>query len=108
MISLARAQIQWAENFGKKQIPHKEISDVPEDQFAFWFSEIAPLCPDRVVPDLIPRKANALNIEFAGPRIARCKMRSPDGRGLAWLLSGGDITAYGFCVQTHCERCGNE
>lgn len=108
MISLAHAQILWAEDHGKKWIPHDAISQIPEDQFAFWFREISPLCPDRQDPDLIRRPANALNVEFAGPRIPRCKQRSPDGRGLAWLLSGGSITAYGFCEQSHCQRCGKD
>lgn len=108
MISLARAQIQWAEQTGAKQIPHKAISEIKSDMFAFWFAELSPLCPDREAPVLIRRPANALNIEFCGPQIPRCKKRPPDGRGLIWLLSGGSITEYGFCEQAHCERCGNE
>ena len=43
------------------------------------------------------RPGNALNIESCFFPKPRCYLKSPDGRGAAWLLSGGDVLAYGVC-----------
>jgi hypothetical protein len=47
------------------------------------------------------RPGNALNLEV-GAAADRCSLQSPDGRGLAWLLSGGSKLAYGVCCAAAC------
>lgn len=54
------------------------------------------LCGSCVEPVLERRPVNGLCVEIGSPA-ARCKLKSPDGRGLAWLLSGGSVLAYGLC-----------
>lgn len=54
-------------------------------------------CDQRQQESVERRPANALNLEIGAPR-PRCLMKSPDGRGLAWLRSGGSVLAYGICV----------
>jgi hypothetical protein len=58
-------------------------------------------CPSRMEPRLERRPGNALNIEIGTPMV-RCSRMSPDGRGLAWLLSGGSMLAYGHCTSNSC------
>ena len=53
-------------------------------------------CPHRMELDVERRPANALNIEIGTP-VPRCKLKSPDGRGMIWILSGGSRLAYGVC-----------
>lgn len=43
------------------------------------------------------RPANALNVETGFFPAKRCLLKSPDGRGLVWYLSGGSLFAYGQC-----------
>lgn len=81
------------------------INDVPSWQWQIWWGDLRPYCPDALSPPLERRRANALNVEIGQP-LQRCKVRSPDGRGLAWLLSGGSPLAYGLCERAHCPRCG--
>lgn len=83
-----------------------DIDAVPPWQFAIWHDELSPLCPSRLA--LQPgsdyrRQRNALRIEIV-PSSSRCSRRSPDGRGLAWLLSGGSPIAYGECRVAKCPR----
>ena len=60
------------------------INDVPSWQWQIWWGDLRPYCPDALSPPLERRRANALNVEIGQP-LQRCKVRSPDGRGLAWL-----------------------
>lgn len=80
-----------------------EIGQVPPGQFALYFSELSAICPDRREQSVRRRPANALNVEIGAP-LPRCLLRSPDGRGLAWLASGGDVLAYGICDPAACPR----
>lgn len=83
-----------------------DIDAVPPWQFAIWHDELAPLCPSRLAPQAgrdYNRQRNALRIEIV-PSSSRCSRRSPDGRGLAWLLSGGSPIAYGECCASLCPR----
>ena len=86
------------------------LAQVPAGQWAahggHW-AELSLHCGNRVDPGIERRPANALNIEI-GSASPRCLFRSPDGRGLAWLLSGGSVLAYGTCVQSCCERARND
>jgi hypothetical protein len=68
-----------------------------------YWGDLAAECPDRIMPELPRRRANALNLEVGQPR-ARCKQLAPDGRGLAWLMSGGSPLAYGRCECAACPR----
>lgn len=50
----------------------------------------------------LARPVNGLVIEATGAALPRCALRAPDGRGLRWLLSGGDSAAYGICRPEQC------
>jgi hypothetical protein len=63
-----------------------------------------PDCPHRMIL-AVPIGVNALNLECARPA-DRCGLKSPDGRGLLWVRSGGSPLAYGRCTPTR-ERCPN-
>jgi hypothetical protein len=89
---------------------HKQKSEllkqVPHGQWALpggWWSELSVHCANRVEVPVEPRFMNRLSINVMSPT-ARCLFRSPDGRGLAWLKSGGEVLAYGRCEQGQCER----
>lgn len=58
-------------------------------------------CGHRMALAVERRPGNALNVEIGAPA-PRCNRKSPDGRGLAWLLSGGDALAYGHCTPRAC------
>lgn len=60
-------------------------------------------CPHRRELPTPRRPANALNVECGTPQ-DRCMLRSPDGRGDVWALSGGSLLAYGYCTQNSCPR----
>lgn len=84
----------------------KLLSDIPAAQWAMpdgYWSELAPHCANHVLIKQEPRFINRLSINVMTP-LPRCLYRSPDGRGLAWLKSGGEVEAYGRCEQAHCER----
>lgn len=81
----------------------EDLDAVPSGQWSDWFTELAPLCHDRINLGVEPRPGNALNIEIGAP-LPRCKRQSPDGRGLAWLHSGGSPLAYGTCSRGACPR----
>jgi hypothetical protein len=72
------------------------------------FSARASSCPSRLTEgwfDSGERRGNRnrLRIEESEP-FPRCKEQSPDGRGLAWLASGGSHLAYGVCALGSCPR----
>lgn len=58
-------------------------------------------CGHRMELAVERRPGNALNVEIGAP-VPRCNRKSPDGRGLAWLLSGGDSLSYGHCTPRAC------
>lgn len=76
---------------------------LPGFQLQLRFDELSPLCPWRVALGVPRRPANALNVEVGQPA-PRCRLRCPDGRGDAWLLSGGSPLAYGYCSIRGCPR----
>lgn len=82
-----------------------DFAAVPARQMEIWFDDLAPICPDRLSPAFERRPANALNVEIGAPA-PRCADRSPDGRGRAWLHSGGSALAYGHCRASKCWRIG--
>ncbi len=63
-----------------------------------YFEELSLLCPSSlsvVAGEDFARQRNALRVELVPGTGSRCSRRSPDGRGLAWFLSGGSALAYG-------------
>ena len=82
------------------------LAGVPQQQWSVpggHFDDLAQHCCNRVEIRREPRFMNRLSINVMPPR-PRCLFRSPDGRGLAWLKSGGELEAYGRCEQDHCEH----
>jgi hypothetical protein len=79
-----------------------DLDVIPAFQWRIYHEELARLCPSRLEPEQT-RQRNALRIEIL-PDGHRCSRRSPDGRGLAWLLSGGSVTSYGRCEVSACPR----
>lgn len=104
MASYAYELLVAIDNGKKPRVDH--FNDVPPFQWDIWFSDLAPHCPDRLrdgTPMSLQR--NALRCDFAWNDAApRCGVRSPDGRGLAWVLSGGSPLAYGKCDANQCWR----
>lgn len=80
-----------------------DFDAVPVWQWEIHFSDLAARCPDARQPELERRPGNALNVEIGTPQ-RRCVRMSPDGRGAAWLLSGGSLLAYGPCSSAACAR----
>ena len=78
-----------------------ELRALPAFQVEAWWEDIAPHCPSRRVLPVERRPGNALNIEIGTP-VPRCMERSPDGRGAAWVASGGSMLAYGVCCASGC------
>lgn len=102
MMSAARLALEAAERGARP-----ELEAVPPWQWAIYFEELAVLCPSSL--DVVPgrdfaRQRNALRVELVPSTTPRCSRRSPDGRGLAWLLSGGSPLAYGACCVARCPR----
>jgi hypothetical protein len=73
---------------------------IPRFQIDAYWEDVAPLCHQRIEFS-VPRGVNALNLEPQQPH-PRCKYRAPDGRGLAWLNSGGSGLAYDWCCKAGC------
>lgn len=71
-------------------------------QIVGHWQEIRRNCQRRVTPETERRRVNGLNVEASGAVLDRCLLQSPDGLGLRWLLSGGDMRAYGACCQDNC------
>ena len=80
-----------------------DLGAIPPSQWDIYFAELRPLCPDARTGPLLRRPGNALNVEIGAPMM-RCLQRSPDGRGLAWMMSGGSLLAYGLCTPGGCPR----
>jgi hypothetical protein len=83
-----------------------DLDAVPPWQFAIHFGDLAPLCPSRLRPVAgrdYNRQRNALRVEIV-PDSDRCLRKSPDGRGIAWLASGGSPIDYGACCPSGCPR----
>lgn len=70
---------------------------MPSDTFA----ELQSSCTHRRNSQVTRRRGNHLNVEYFGGG-TYCMLQSPDGRGSVWLLSGGDIEAYGQCFEYRC------
>ena len=85
----------------------QEFARLPPWQMEIWWDDLAPHCPSSIQPELARRPANALNVEIGEPR-KRCGLLSPDGRGMLWILSGGDVLAYGQCTKRECPRAKRE
>jgi hypothetical protein len=67
------------------------------------FAAFKASCPALWELEVERRPGNALNLEV-GQAADRCSLQSPDGRGLAWELSGGSKLAYGACCASACPR----
>ena len=67
------------------------------------FAEFKAACGALWHMEVERRPGNALNVEI-GAAADRCSLQSPDGRGLAWFLSGGSKLAYGTCCASACPR----
>ena len=82
------------------------LDQVPANQWAVQgghWQQLSQHCQNRCEVPQEPRFMNRLAIYALQP-LPRCLYRSPDGRGLAWLKSGGSVLSYGQCEQSHCER----
>lgn len=84
-----------------------DLDVIPPWQWAIYFEELSRLCPSSlavVAGDDFARQRNALRVELVPSTAPRCSRRPPDGRGLAWLLSGGSALSYGACCAAKCPR----
>lgn len=80
---------------------------VPAWQWAgpLW-PELARHCGARASVELSPYNSDdAFGIRPEAGLSPRCLERSPDGRGMAWLQSGGPLADYGACSRSRCPRC---
>jgi hypothetical protein len=88
----------------------KALASIPAWQWAtpggHW-PDLSQYCCNRKQPDTPRRPGNVLNIEVGTPA-PRCLFQAPDGRGLAWMLSGGSVLAYGLCLQSNCPWAKGE
>ncbi len=80
-----------------------DIEAIPAAQWGIYWSDLAALCPSRLTPEPV-RQRNALRVELLPDSGPRCSRQSPDGRGLAWFLSGGNPLSYGACRERGCPR----
>lgn len=105
MISIAHLTVIRAER--GISATRDDLDAIPAAQWGEWFRDLAPLCHDRRALEVERRPGNALNVEIGAP-VPRCLRQSPDGRGLAWLHSGGSVLAYGACSARSCPRAARE
>lgn len=103
MISAAQLALDQA---AAGQTPTVEA--VPAWQWVLRFDELQKICPSQfgeTAEKLGPQK-NALRVELVhfSASSQRCKLQSPDGRGLIWYLSGGSPLSYGKCCASQCPR----
>jgi hypothetical protein len=66
-----------------------------------YFEDVQKVCAHRIEAEPARRPVNGLNVEWSFEH-KRCLRQSPDGRGLAYWASGGDIAAYGACCLANC------
>lgn len=108
MPTIALAVLEWLEAHPQASSAdrNRALAEVPAHQWALpgghWV-DLATHCQNRAEIPEEPRFMNRLAIYRMRP-LPRCLFRAPDGRGLAWMLSGGPLEAYGCCEQAHCER----
>ena len=81
-----------------------EVARLPAWQWADRWPDLAPLCGASLHVVHRPHR-NAWRIEVPQSE-PRCLYLSPDGRGTAWIDSGGTVLAYGRCQKAHCYRLG--
>ena len=68
-----------------------------------------PACKNLIAPELLRRRANALNVEVGQP-VPRCRLKTPehwgdaDPRAARWLLSGGSPLVLGLCTPNGCPH----
>ena len=109
MPTAAYIALDWLDSHpaATKDQRRSALAAVPPSQFAgpHW-GELSRHCEYRLALDVERRPGNALNLEVGTP-MPRCTGRSPDGRGLAWLLSGGSALAYGICAKVKCPRASS-
>lgn len=73
------------------------------------FVKLRSTCPERIEPEALRRRANALNVEI-GPPAARCRLMPPedwngvDPRATRWIWSGGSPLVLGKCCCQDCPR----
>ena len=108
MPTIALDVLDWIERHpdATPATKRKLLAQVPAHQWAtvggHW-ADLAKHCSNRAEVLDEPRFMNRLSIYRMQP-LPRCLFRSPDGRGLAWMKSGGPLESYGICEQMHCER----
>ena len=83
----------------------QEFDALPAWQMGLWFEDLREIGPSLIALGVERRPGNALNVEIGAP-VPRCDQRSPDGRGMAWLWSGGSALAYGCCSRRSCPKIG--
>lgn len=88
-------------------VSSSDLESIPAVQWEVYWDELRALCPSKLTPSTV-RQRNALRIELLPSTEPRCSRLSPDGRGLAWFLSGGDPLAYRQCCATACPRARPE
>lgn len=108
MPTIASAVLDWLGDHPNvpTEVKREVIKTVPAHQWAMpggYWNELALHCNNRVEIKRSPRFMNRLAINVMEP-LPRCLFRSPDGRGLAWLKSGGELECYGRCEQQYCEH----
>ena len=109
MRTIAFDVLEWLDDHPEATSEQKcsLLGQVPMWQWAMpdgHWGELKNHCQNRVAPGPERRPGNALNIEIGTP-MPRCLYQSPDGRGLAWYMSGGSALDYGHCTQSKCPRC---
>lgn len=105
MPSFAAVALAWLDQHPDATLDQKWrlYEEITPLWFGVHFAELCDRCPSARFPELPMRPGNALNIEIGTP-MPRCLEQSPDGRGVAWLLSGGSVLAYGICGRRECPR----
>lgn len=104
MPSLTFSLLAWLDAHPGRALPVAELNKIPPVQWEAYFDDLAPICPARVAGEQADKQRNALRIEILPTGAPRCAEQSPDGRGRAWLWSGGSPTAYGLCWLAGCPR----
>jgi hypothetical protein len=101
MTSIARAILDRVE--AGLTVAAEDWESIPLAQWEIYEAELSAVCPSRITPYRVKQR-NALRIEVLPSDGPRCIRKSPDGRGSAWLMSGGDPLSYGACDRNHCPR----